>query len=47
MAGMIIRAGYHDAMSIDVACRKKTPRSIKCGGAGELLTIEACTRQRD
>lgn len=33
MAGMIIRAGYHDAMSIDTACRKKTPGSIKCGGA--------------
>eukprot|EP00882_Tetradesmus_deserticola_P009979 GHRQ01010544.1.p1 GENE.GHRQ01010544.1~~GHRQ01010544.1.p1 ORF type:complete len:518 (+),score=94.88 GHRQ01010544.1:287-1840(+) len=33
MAGMIIRAGYHDAMSIDVACRRTTRRSIECGGA--------------
>jgi hypothetical protein len=37
MAGMVIRAGYHDAMSIDVGCRKKTPGSIKCGGAGVQL----------
>lgn len=39
MAGMIIRAGYHDAMSIDTACRKKTPGSIKCGGAGGMLLL--------
>lgn len=37
---MVIRTGYHDAMSIDPACLKNNPigtkGAIKCGGAGAL-----------
>jgi hypothetical protein len=35
MASMIIRTGYHDAMTVDTACLAAKPSNpIQCGGAG-------------